>query len=296
MRIFIISDIHIEGKNRKMAFDLPSILSNKLKDVKEESVLIIAGDITPYISSLHTYLMLFKELPLTKLFVAGNHDIWVSDVGDSYYKYRYILKDAVLDAGFHYLDFEPFIFNEVGFVGNIGWYDYSFRQLNVYIPSNLKLMRRDGTYTSWESLTISDYAIKALYAEVNGRIKMVTSWNDRIFVNWKFNDFEFTSYCFEKIKKDFRAIEDKVQKIVFISHHIHFYEGVIQKKTPEWDFNNAFMGSKVIGDFVRTHPKVSSIIFGHSHVAGKWLINGKIPAYNSPLLISNSNSFTEISI
>jgi hypothetical protein len=71
---------------------------------------------------------------------------------------------------------------------------------------------------------------------------------------------------------------------------------VIQKKTPEWDFNNAFMGSKKIGDFVKSREKVSLILFGHSHVLGKWLIEGRIPAYNPPLLINNNNSFLEIEI
>lgn len=296
MKIFAISDIHIEGKNKKAAFNLPLIISERLKDLKEESILIIAGDVTPYISSLRNYLILFKDLPLTKLFVAGNHDIWVEEGGDSYNKYVNLLKDAVLNAGFYYLDNEPYIAGNVGFIGNLGWYDYSFKQLNVYMPPHMKLMRKNGDYILWEELTYEDYAKKALYAEINSKVKMITSWNDRIYIRWAFNDFEFTDFCFNKIKNDFKLIEEKVEKIVFISHHIHFYDGIIQKKTPEWDFNNAFMGSKKIGDLVSAHKKVSLIIFGHSHVPTKLFINGKIPAYNPPLLINNNSSFVEISI
>ncbi|HPO28550.1 MAG TPA: metallophosphoesterase [Caldisericia bacterium] len=296
MKIFAIADIHIEGKNKRIAYDLPSKLKERLKSLSNDAVLIILGDITPYISSLHNYLLLFKGLPIKKLFVAGNHDIWVEKGGNSYIKYLNLLKDAVLSAGFHYLDYKPFILNNIGFIGNIGWYDYSFRQLNVYIPPFMKLIGKNGNYISWQDLTYSDYARKALYADINGKIKMITSWNDRIYIRWNFTDLKFTELCFEKIKDDFRNVESKVDKIVFASHHIHFYECVIQKKTPEWDFNNAFMGSKKIGDFVKSREKVSLILFGHSHVPGKWLIDSRIPAYNPPLLINNNNSFLEIEI
>lgn len=296
MKIFAIADIHIEGKNKKIAYDLPLKLIERLKTLNEDAVFIILGDVTPYISSFHNYLMLFKDLPIAKLFVAGNHDIWVEEKGDSYFKYTNLLKEAVLSAGFHYLDSEPFIFNKIGFIGNMGWYDYSFRQLNVYIPPYVKLLGSRGTYISWQDLTYSDYEKKVLYAEVNGKIKMITSWNDRIYIKWRFSDLEFTEACFRKIQDDFKLIENDVDKIVFISHHIHFYEGVIQKKTPEWDFNNAFMGSKKIGDYIKLREKVFLIIFGHSHVPGKWLIDGRIPAYNPPLLINNDGGFLEISI
>ena len=56
------------------------------------------------------------------------------------------------------------------------------------------------------------------------------------------------------------------------------------------------MVSKKIGDFVKSREKVSLILFGHSHVPGKWLIDSRIPAYNPPLLINNNNSFLEIEI
>ena len=296
MKIFAVADIHIEGKNKKIAYELPLMLYKRLKTLNEEGVFIIVGDITPYISSFHNYLSLFKDLPVTKLFVAGNHDIWVNEGGDSYLKYMDTLKDAVLSADFHYLDLEPLVIGKIGFIGNMGWYDYSFRQLNIYTPPHIKLLRKNGNYISWEDLTCSDYAIKALYADIHGKVKMITSWNDRIYIRWRFSDLEFTESCLEKIKGDFNSIEERVEKIVFISHHIHFYEGVIQKKTPEWDFNNAFMGSKAIGDFVKSKHKVSLIIFGHSHVPGRWLIDGRIPAYNSPLLINNDSGFLEIDV
>ena len=293
MKIFAIADIHIEGKNKYIAYQLPDIISKQ--NYSKDDVLIIAGDISPYLGSLHNYLSLFKEIQINKLFVAGNHDIWVDKRGDSKDKYYNQLKDAVLNAGFYYLDSNPVIINEIGFIGNIGWYDYSFKQNNLYLPDNYNLVRRkNNKIIKWADLNDEDYSEKILYSKINQRYQVLTSWNDRIYINWEYRDKEFTDICLNKIKNDFDLINPYVKEIVFISHHIHFYECIVQKKIPEWDFNNAFMGCKAIGDIIKANQKVSTIIFGHSHVRGRWIINDKITAYNPALV--NNNDFYIINI
>jgi Icc-related predicted phosphoesterase len=289
MKIFAIADIHIEGKNKNKAYQLPDIISKK--NYNKNDVLVIAGDISPFIGSFHKYLSLFKKIQINKLFVAGNHDIWVNKEGDSKHKYYTQLKEAVLDAGFCYLDSNPIIINQIGFIGNIGWYDYSFKQNNLYLLDNCNFIRcKNNQIIKWDDLNDEDYSEKILCSINNGKYQIFTSWNDRIYINWEYRDKEFADICYNKIKDDFDLIDPYAKEIVFISHHIHFYECIVQKKIPEWDFNNAFMGCKVIGDLIKTNQKVSKIIFGHSHVRGKWIINDKITAYN-PVLINNDDFY-----
>ena len=41
---------------------------------------------------------------------------------------------AARSAGFHFLDDGPAVVNGVGFVGNVGWFDYGFRKPELGIP------------------------------------------------------------------------------------------------------------------------------------------------------------------
>jgi predicted phosphohydrolase len=281
MKIFAISDIHIDGKNKVSAYHLPQKMLHHYANTKDKSVLIILGDVSQNLPILHNFLKLFENLPIPKLFVAGNHDIWVTEGSNSFVKYMVVLKEAVEDAGFHYLDKEPFIYNRIGFIGNIGWYDYSFRTKTTVVPVDLKLLRKLSTkYISFDELTEKDYEEKMLMGESKGNLFVVTSWNDRHYIHWDYTDTEFTQKCQKKIKQQFEAIDSAVDRIVFASHHVHFQEGVIQKNMLQWDFNNAFVGSKSIGQYVLGQKKVDLLLFAHTHERGSYLIDKRIRGFN----------------
>jgi predicted phosphohydrolase len=281
MKIFAVSDLHIDNKNKSAAYHLPQLMLHHYAKAKEQSVLIILGDVTQNLALLHNYLKLFQNIPIPKLFVAGNHDIWVNPGTSSHVKYMVVLKEAVEDAGFHYLDKEPYLLDRVGFIGNIGWYDYSFRAKNTLIPPDLKLLRKStAKYITWEDLNEQDYEEKMLMGETNGNLFIVTSWNDRHYIHWDFTDVEFTQRCMKKIKENFEQVSNSVDKIVFCSHHVHFPEGVIIKNKLQWDFNNAFVGSRSIGEYVLSQKKVDLILFAHTHENGEYKVNTHIRAFN----------------
>ena len=294
MKIFAISDIHVDGKNRHNAYSLPQKMLHHYAKTKQQSVMIIVGDVSQNLAIFHNFLKLFQNIPITKLFVAGNHDVWVPPEGDSLSKYQVILTEAVEDAGFHYLDKEPFVIGRTGFIGNIGWYDYSFKTAKTTIPADLKLIRKSTTkQITWEELTDEDYNEKMLMGETAGNLFNVTSWNDRHYIHWDFTDEEFTMRCLKKIKQHFNQIEEKVDRIVFASHHVHFKEGVITKNNLNWDFNTAFVGSKSIGDYVLTQKKVDLILFSHTHERGSVMIDNHIRGYN-PAFQSTKQDFMVI--
>jgi len=294
MKIFAIADIHVDGKNKNTAYQLPTKLMHHVAKEKDQCIVIFLGDVAQNLPLLHNYLKLFQNIPIQKLFVAGNHDVWVKEGPDSLLKYQLLLKEAVEDSGFHYLDSEPFIFNRIGFIGNIGWYDYSFKSLHSKIPENFKLLRKSTTqYIDWSELNELDYQEKELMAESFGNLFVLTSWNDRLYVRWDFSDAEFTKRCLNKIKMQFDQINQKVDKIVFCSHHVHFQEGVIFKNKAQWDFNNAFVGSKEIGNYVLSQKKVDLLLFAHTHERGVFKIDHRIPAYN-PAYQSHKTDFMVI--
>lgn len=281
MKIFAISDIHIDGKNKDTAYNLPTKLMHHVAKEKGQCLLIILGDVSQNLPLLHNYLKLFQNIPIPKLYVAGNHDIWVQNESDSLLKYMIVLKEAVEDAGFQYLDKEPFLLNRIGIIGNIGWYDYSFKAEQTKIPADFKLLRKSTTqYIEWSELGDLDYQEKELMAEINGNLFVLTSWNDRLYIHWDYSDKEFTKKCLDKIKLHYKQINQKVDRIIFCSHHVHFQEGVILKNKVQWDFNNAFVGSKEIGEFILNQKKVDLLLFAHTHERDSFVIDNRIPAYN----------------
>lgn len=130
MKIVVTADIHYGvGNNQHIVKSMAKRIIKTNADI-----LILAGDTFHFqqqllIDCLH----LFDAFRGDKLFVEGNHDLW-TNTSDSLVLYEKIIPKIVKQCGFHYLDQKPFMKGNVGFVGNIGWYDYSFRNYKKPIP------------------------------------------------------------------------------------------------------------------------------------------------------------------
>src|SRR3989344_5149146 len=131
MRVAITADIHYAvGNNQRIVRNF----SKKIIRTKAD-VLVLVGDTFAFNQKLLVEcLTLFAPFKGDKLFVAGNHDLWTQGT-NSLEIYENVLPRIVKQYGFHYLDQKPFTKGEVGFVGNIGWDDYSFKDKNKPIPS-----------------------------------------------------------------------------------------------------------------------------------------------------------------
>ncbi|MCK5847767.1 MAG: metallophosphoesterase [Caldisericia bacterium] len=293
MKIIATSDLHLEKKKNQSAYQLPELVSNYIKTHKEETfVFAIIGDISQNIDLLEEYLQLFKKISIPKFFVSGNHDIWINEETvtgkqskNSFDIYSTELLNICNNSGFNYLDNKPVIIDNIGFVGNIGWYDYSFRRILEPKVSKKFTFIRKNTFekVSWNQLTSDDYSNKELWSsdETNSFYRL-TAWNDKYFVKWAgaFDDVSFCEHCYKTINNHLKEISNDSKKIVFMSHHAMFEECLFQKKDYAWSFNLAFSGCKYIGDFLISHSKITKIIFGHTHIPGKYRISDKLEAIN----------------
>ena len=255
MRIGVTSDIHadVSEANQQIA-DLVAAAALE----SDLDVLAVCGDISPDIMTFSKTLTSLSKLDpkCKKLFVAGNHDIWLPGTNKSitsYDKYSLITK-VCSEHGFHHLGSSPLIIGEVAFCGTIGWYDYSFRNSRFQIP----LMFYEGkTFGS-------------------------SIWNDVNYARWNASDQEVEHRFETELRHQIASVRNSVSRIVVATHHVPFRECVTYKEKLPGDFFCAFMGSDGLGQICADEPLVTHVFFGHSHSPCVKQI-GRIEAVCSPV-------------
>jgi predicted phosphohydrolase len=268
MNIAIISDLHYPVFTRSLE-ELDS------HPWREADVLVLAGDLVNNFNEdhLNEVLKYFSSFPGEKLFVAGNHELWDSMVYETADIYRDKIRLLTDEYRFFYLDHSPYEVSNVCFVGNIGWYDYSFAPKSFPLPDGLIILEEDNpenqysfkeTNKRWEDLGPDDFQRKRLAWKVNGKL-CLAAWNDRTFVRWGLRDEEFLGRCLERLRQDLEEVSRKIDQIVVVTHHLPFPELVEKPDTIERAFGNAFMGSRKMGEVIREFPRVKMVICGHSH-------------------------------
>jgi predicted phosphohydrolase len=224
----------------------------------EPDAVILCGDLSPYPKDMRAVLQEFGlKLPnCRKLFVSGNHDIWLDEEGPgaSSAKKQALISEMCAETGFHHLDREALLVDHVGFCGTIGWYDYSFR---------------DETY----GLPIEEYRKKRCGKEV---------WMDLHLAHWGRPDEEVARACEESLKNQIESVRAKCEKIIVATHHVPFRECVRYEGRLPWDYFSSFMGSAGLGKICLQEAKVSHVLFGHTHFQMKVEV-GSITALCSPI-------------
>ncbi|RKU28826.1 hypothetical protein C6497_08690 [Candidatus Poribacteria bacterium] len=245
MKIGLVSDLHTDATEANK--ELIPFLISVIEDA-EVDAFILAGDISASLTEFYDILDQFNNIKLEcpKLFVPGNHDIWVNkDGGMTSTQKCGIISEICQDHDFHSLIDKPYIRDNVGFCGTIGWYDYSFA------PKEF-------------NLSIEQYEKK----QFNGRI-----WNDKRFANWEDTDQAIAKKFEKHLTSQIVSIVDKVERIVVVSHHVPFrqcmqYRGVLSN-----DYFHAFMGSKGIGEICLKESLITHVFFGHLHETVDQVIN-----------------------
>lgn len=238
MKIGVTSDLHIDAAplNKQI---LPHIV--KAAEKAALDIFILAGDLSSNLLELAETLIVFTESNLNcpKLFVPGNHDIWVVEHPDVTSDQKHeAITTICRECDFHPLDAAPFVKNGVGFCGTIGWYDYSFG---------------DNEYNFSEAA----YASKQLFGSV---------WNDSHFAKWNGTDPEIAQRFENRLRDQIRSVKDSVSQIIVTTHHVPFRECVRSHGAPSRDFFNAYMGSQGLGKICLEEPLVTHSLFGHIHV------------------------------
>jgi hypothetical protein len=150
------------------------------------------------------------------------------------------------------LDRAPVVMGDTAFVGNVGWYDYSFAD-----PSMADLPEQYYREKRWPKRV---------------------SWNDGTYVRLGRSDPEFNAELLRQTTDDLKGLPAAVKTVVLVTHHIGFAELV--PRTPDdkaRTFCNAFLGSRALGELALADPRIRYHISGHTHVK-QWVRKGHIEA------------------
>jgi hypothetical protein len=163
----------------------------------------------------------------------------------------------------HYLDAEPYRDNGVAIVGNVGWYDFSFRRAGMEIPLRFyqhKVAPGAAAYYDKHRHLMEDDR------DVSDRARQVTTrWMDGERVRLPMGDVDFTRQVAERLRRDLESVSETAENVVVAVHHLPFAELVPPTIVPNWAFAAAFMGSELLGETILEFPKVRQVLCGHSH-------------------------------
>jgi predicted phosphohydrolase len=259
MRLIVTADLHYNivrsmAPTRRLAAEV-------CKEAAD--ALIIVGDTCGKdVSILGECLRLFDGFRGRRMLVAGNHDLW-TDGADSLVRYERELLEVCRECGVHYLDDGPLVLEGVGFVGSVGWYDYTYRSAKLGVP----LRFYQAKMGPGAAANLPDFWHLVMDHEDVSReaLGIATQWMDGQFVHLPFSDLDFTRILVEKLERHLGEVSERCDQIVAAIHHIPFAEILDPKKSPMWQFGNAFMGSELFGDLLLEWPKVRHVFCGHSH-------------------------------
>lgn len=273
VRLLVTSDLHFDhGRSRVTAESITAEINALSFDV-----LLLVGDIaTSNGSTLEDSLRLFTHSG-PKLLTLGNHELWAkldaavpSAVLDTRMLYLHTLPARVAATGFHLLDESPFVFDKrFGFVGSVGWYDYS------YAPQDLQIPRRfyEAKVTPGSASYYSSY--RHLLTPPDGKddvppesLEIFARWNDSRYVDWQMTDDEVCTFLLRRLEAHLNAVTH-LPTLIAAVHHLPLPELLPPRTHPRathaWDFAKAYLGSPRFGELLSRYPHLAYVFSGHSH-------------------------------
>jgi Icc-related predicted phosphoesterase len=267
-RILFVSDLHTDVMKGNAA-TIEAFAELCQERQSEYDVLAIGGDLSPRIQEIERTLRLFSDIDVVKVFVAGNHDLWIPrrvyskalytqgrDAAETTSMRRFEELEGVCnDAGFHNLDYDMIVINDLGLVGTLGWYDYSFANPGMNIP-------------------IEAYEKKELCG--------TGIWNDGRYVHLGCSDIEFTRQLNKKLRKRIERVKELgAIRLAAFTHMVPFRE--LQRFPVEnrSSFFDAYGGNYELGQIlVDDHIEYS--FSGHTHLNVTDTIRG-VKCYQNPV-------------
>jgi len=274
MRIAALADLHYPKGGRQRLEALAAACRRHLPDV-----LVLAGDLTTFsLLDFGRVLREFSDVAPVRLVVAGNHDVWTP--GGRHTQRRYVrgLPTLCEHYGFAFLDQEPVQVDDVGFVGCLGWYDYSLRQLEEPVEgtrisparpsSRSRLARlkviRGREDLQWQDLTSRDYRGKAATWREGGRMRSLV-WNDALYVDWRTSDGRVVARQVAHLRESARRLAT-AQRVVAVTHTVPCLAAFDRPYTRlAWAFCRAYMGAQALGRALSSDPRLVLWITGHVH-------------------------------
>jgi len=256
MRVAFTSDLHIDitAHNRKL---LPYLVE-EIERLSPDA-LVLAGDIANTLSGWDDALEVFHCLGIMKFIVPGNHDIWIESKSalrraqDSTWKYNIALPACAARYGFHYLPQHPLVVADLGFVGSLGWYDYSFRDERL----EGLISTREYERGAFGSNIWNDSCYAAWLQEPNS-----SNWRIR---KLRLSDHQICSLMVASLQRDLERIPSEIAKVIVALHTSPFLSCIERKQRP--DFFDAYEGCTRLGEVLgRCATRCAvTVISGHRH-------------------------------
>ncbi len=235
MKVGCISDIHID-MNRE--FDVLGVLAQTARK-KQLDALVIAGDISNHYTTTLAFLkQLGVRMEIPCYFVPGNHDLW--DESGTCRNTEEIFKQyqehphCLIGRGI------PLAGDWV-LIGNTGWYDYSFSSPKY----------------QWE-----DFAKRKLGQR---------TWMDSINVRWGKADRQVHLSMLAQLEE--QMVRNRGKKLIAVTHMLPDAYFTVPESVPEWDYFNAFLGSRDYGGLYE-QEEVQYAVCGHVHYRKRYQKQG----------------------
>lgn len=260
MRIIATSDLHYNiprsrGPTEAIAADICRAGGD---------ILLLLGDLCGTdLTVLEHAFALFDGFRGAKLYVPGNHELWVAAGDDSLARFRQDLPALCRRSGVHPLDESPFVAGDVAVCGTIGWYDYTFRPAALGIP--LRFYQH--------KLAPGSASIRPQFQHlVNGRDDIpapardiVCRWMDGEHVRMELSDREFTELTASALRSQLQSVAQSPRVAVGM-HCLPFVELVPERShSRSFQFATAFLGSELFGEMVLEFANVRRLLCGHNH-------------------------------
>jgi predicted phosphohydrolase len=262
MRIIVTSDLHYDVARSR---EPTEAVAREICQLGGDALMVLGDSASLNLAILQDVLGLFESFPGVKLAVAGNHELWTAGGQDSLCRYEMELAEACARGGFHFLDAEPKRLNGVAFVGNVGWYDFSFRPSVLGIPlrfyQNKIAPGAAAHHQKHRHLVENQEDIPAAALDITCR------WMDGERVRLPVSDVEFTHIAAARLRRHLEEVEQSAERIIVGLHHLPFVDLVPHTLVPALEFATGFLGSELIGETLLDFPKVSHVFCGHSHRA-----------------------------
>ncbi len=270
MRILATGDLHYDVlRSRGPTEVLARAVSRQRADA-----LLLLGDVGG--RRLETFaeaLRLFEGFDGVRLFVAGNHDLWTWAGGDSFRRYEIEIAEVCREHGWHYLDAAPAYIDGVAFVGNIGWYDHSYRAEALGVP--VRFYRAKVAPGAAARLAEHQRLLNGMRDIPKSALAITTRWMDGQHVRLPCDDEAFTQRLATKLRRHLGEAARRARTIVVGMHHLPFAEMVVRTGHPGWDFATNYLGSEVFGRTVLAEPKATHLLCAHNHRA-RQIVRGNL--------------------
>jgi 3',5'-cyclic AMP phosphodiesterase CpdA len=279
VRIVYTSDLHADLGERNAAL-LP-LLAQRAVDSRPD-VFIVAGDLAETAEVVTRSLRAFEAVPGLKLYLAGNHDLFVEGAAasacgaTSLEKHERILPSAAAAAGFGYLGQEPVRFGGLGIVGICGWYDFGLRDprlegsvsLDHYRAGQWRDVRAfDRGQVLWPRSSLAAHA---------GSSPAVTSppgsQPSSFEGDWA-SDEEICDWMLSRLEVQLAGVQD-APALLAVVHVLPFAELVQRGAFAPVAFHDAWLGSPRLGALLLQQINLRAVVCGHLHLSADLTLSG----------------------